>query len=82
VSATNRPLGVPGSDERVKTGQVLAKLGSSGHSTAPHLQFVITDRPQFISATSLPFVIDRYTLQGNITVENLVAALSAGQPFP
>jgi len=68
--------------QRVSTGQVLAKLGNSGNSTAPHLHFVITDRPQFISATSLPFVIDRYTLQGNITPENLVAALTAGQPIP
>jgi murein DD-endopeptidase MepM/ murein hydrolase activator NlpD len=68
--------------QRVRTGQVLAKLGNSGNSTAPHLHFVITDRPQFISATSLPFVIDRYTLQGNVTPENLVAALTAGQPIP
>ena len=64
------------------TGQVLAKLGNSGNTTAPHLHFVITDRPQFISSTSLPFVIDRYTLQGNVAPEDLIQALSSGQPIP
>ena len=68
--------------QRVKTGQVLAKLGNSGNTTAPHLHLVITDRPQFISSTSLPFVIDRYTHRGDVTPEDLVAALSAGQPIP
>jgi len=68
--------------QRLRRGQVLAKLGNSGNSTAPHLHFVITDRPQFISATSLPFVIDPYMHQGDVTPENLVAALSAGQPIP
>jgi Peptidase family M23 len=53
--------------QRVKTGQVLAKLGNSGNTTAPHLHLVITDRPQFISSTSLPFVIDRYTHRGDVT---------------
>jgi murein DD-endopeptidase MepM/ murein hydrolase activator NlpD len=68
--------------QRVRTGRVLAKLGNSGNTTAPHLHLVITDRPQFISATSLPFVIDRYTLQGDVTPEDLIAALSSGQPIP
>ena len=61
---------------------MIAKLGNSGNTTAPHLHLVITDRPEFISSSSLPFVIDRYTLQGNITPEDFEEAFSGPQVLP
>lgn len=54
--------------DRVKTGDVVGKLGNSGNSTSAHLHFVIADSPDFLTATSIPFVIDRWTLQGNAIV--------------
>jgi hypothetical protein len=68
--------------ERVATGQVLARLGNSGNTTAPHLHFVLTDHPNFVIASSVPFVLDRYTLAGFVTPEALEAALSAPVPEP
>lgn len=50
---------------RVRIGDVLDKLGNSGNSGAPHLHFVTADSPDAVTATSIPFVIERWTLQGN-----------------
>jgi hypothetical protein len=54
--------------DQVKAGAVLGKLGNSGNSTAAHLHFVITDGPDFLTGSSIPFVVDRWTLQGNAAI--------------
>ena len=52
--------------ETVTTGQVLGLLGNTGNSTAPHLHFQLADGPDVLTATSLPFVLDHWTLAGTI----------------
>lgn len=54
--------------QRVRTGQVLGLLGNSGNSTAPHLHFSLQDGPHALASTSLPFVIDRFRLQGTASL--------------
>jgi murein DD-endopeptidase MepM/ murein hydrolase activator NlpD len=70
--------------DRVETGQLLGKLGSSGNSTQPHLHFDISDGPDPLTSDSLPHVYDRYTWAGSVdvaqsTAENLVIE---GTPRP
>ena len=50
---------VPGSirvkpGERVRSGQSIARLGSSGNSTEPHLHFQVCDKPSGISCAGIP----------------------------
>lgn len=40
--------------QEVKQGQPLAKLGTSGNSSEPHLHFQITDRPDPLYAAGIP----------------------------
>jgi hypothetical protein len=63
--------------DRVKTGQVLAKLGNTGNSDAPHLHFHIMDSPSPLGSNGLPFQFTAFTARGTVTDEE---ALFAGQP--
>ncbi len=50
--------------DAVKEGQPLALLGNSGNSDAPHLHFEITDGPDILFSSGVPFVLKRYRKNG------------------
>jgi murein DD-endopeptidase MepM/ murein hydrolase activator NlpD len=49
--------------DRVRRGQVLARIGMSGDARAPHLHFQITTTPSVFAAEGIPYVIDEYRVQ-------------------
>lgn len=50
--------------DRVQTGDVLALLGNSGNTTAPHLHFHVIDRPSPLAGNGLPYVFTAFTGEG------------------
>jgi hypothetical protein len=52
--------------QRVRKGQVIGLVGSSGNSDAPHLHFQVTDAPSPLGANPAPYVFPRFTLQGHV----------------
>jgi len=53
--------------DKVRRGQVLAHLGNSGNSDAPHLHFGILNGPGPYSSNSLPYVFSSFATAGTIT---------------
>jgi|SRR4051812_30464568 murein DD-endopeptidase len=52
--------------ERVRRGQVLAKLGNSGQADAPHLHIHVMDAPSPMAAEGLPLVFERFDVEGHL----------------
>jgi hypothetical protein len=57
--------------QRVRRGQVLAQVGNTGPSGAPHLHFQITDGPDPLASEGVPFVFRKFGYVGD--VQNLDA---------
>src|SRR6266481_5859432 len=53
--------------DKVRRGQLLALMGNSGNSDAPHLHFGIQNGPLPYASDSLPFVFSSFTITGTIT---------------
>ena len=50
--------------DRVRRGDVLGLVGSSGNSLAPHLHFHVMDGPLPVASNGLPYVVDSFTVTG------------------
>lgn len=50
--------------ERVHRGQLLAQLGQSGNSAAPHLHFQLSNAATFEGAEGLPYVFENFEFFG------------------
>jgi hypothetical protein len=53
--------------QRIRTGQVLGRVGNTGESGAPHLHLQISDGPAPLASNGLPFVFRRFSLTGAVT---------------
>lgn len=59
--------------DKVKRGQVIGKLGNSGNTSAPHLHFHIMTGPSVLGSDGVPYVIDRFNLSGQVSLEQFNA---------
>lgn len=65
--------------DRVKKGQLLARIGASGDAREPHLHFEITTSPALLRGEGIPYLIDRYSISPSDVgvVENHINELPA-----
>ena len=50
--------------QRVRAGDVLARLGNSGNSNAPHLHFQVGDAPALLAGNGVAYVFDSFIYAG------------------
>jgi hypothetical protein len=62
--------------DTIAVGQPLGRLGNSGNSLGPHLHFGLLDGPGTMTANSVPFGLDAYTLVGTVAPEPVFELLT------
>ncbi|MFN3537825.1 MAG: M23 family metallopeptidase [Brevundimonas sp.] len=73
----SRLLVQPG--QRVRRGQVIARLGASGHVSAPQLHFHVSDALSLLDAESLPYRLEGVAVLG---AYDSFEAFTRGGPWP
>jgi hypothetical protein len=68
--------------DSLTAGQVIANLGNTGNTDAPHLHFHVMSTPDPLRSNGLPFVFKDFTLDGRLASMNALDPLLAGQPAP
>ncbi len=68
--------------DQLTTGQVIANLGNTGNTSAPHLHFHVMSTPDPLRSNGLPFVFKDFTLDGRMTSLDALDPLLTGQPAP
>jgi hypothetical protein len=64
--------------DRVHRGELLARLGQSGNSAAPHLHFQLSNAPTFEGSEGIPYVFDRFDVLGP---ESEAQLFGQGEPW-
>lgn len=66
--------------DQLKSGQVIANLGNTGNSDAPHLHFHVMSTPDPLMSNGLPFVFKSFKLDGRLASLDGLDPISAGRP--
>ena len=66
--------------DQLTTGQVIANLGNTGNTDAPHLHFHVMSTPDPLRSNGLPFVFESYKLDGRVASMDALDPLLLGQP--
>ncbi len=64
--------------DRVQRGQVLAQLGQSGNSAAPHLHFQLSNAVAFEGSEGVPYAFERF---GYLGAESEAQLFGQGEPW-
>lgn len=68
--------------DQLTTGQVIANLGNTGNTDAPHLHLHVMSTPDPLRSNGLPFVFKDFSLDGRLASMDALDPLLTGAPAP
>ncbi len=68
--------------DELRTGQVIAALGNSGNTDAPHLHFHVMTTPDPLRSDGLPFLIKTFRLDSRVASQAALGPLQQGEAAP
>ncbi len=68
--------------DQLTTGQVIAALGNTGNSDAPHLHFHVMSTPDPLRSNGLPFVLNSFRLDSRAASLDALDPLQQGKQAP
>ncbi len=68
--------------DQLTAGQVIAALGNTGNSDAPHLHFHVMSTPDPLRSNGLPFVLKSFRLDSRVASQDALDPLQKGKPAP
>jgi hypothetical protein len=67
--------------DRVKRGQVLAKLGNTGNTSGPHLHFHLMEGSSVLCSNGMPYAMDSFSLAGQLPYDDFAKATGVEGDF-
>lgn len=64
--------------DRVRVGQVIGRVGSTGSASRPHLHFHLADRPSPLGGEGVPYVLSDHSVLGSFPS---ISAFEAGEAW-
>ncbi|MCZ7537953.1 MAG: M23 family metallopeptidase, partial [Acidimicrobiia bacterium] len=58
--------------DRVRKGQVIARLGNTGNANVSHLHFHLMDGASILGSNAVPYLIDRFAYDGQVSRQAIV----------
>ncbi len=66
--------------QHVSRGQVIAQLGNTGNTDAPHLHFHVMDGLSPLNSNGRPYVFSRFAVRGSLEAAGMGPAFTDGKP--